>query len=238
MVEHPIDCTVCGAALSYLGQTEPMVCSLCGDAIPSGVRCLQGHFVCDACHSGTAKDAIQRLYSTTALKDPIRIALEAMRHPRMKMHGPEHHFLVSAALVAAWYNARGEPERKAAQVAEARRRSDPVAGGFCGIQGACGAGVGVGTFVSIVTGATPLTARERGLANQATAQALTAIAGAAGPRCCKRDSWLALLAGARFARELLGTGLSAHGPACEFQELNRECLSDGCPFFRRDAAAG
>lgn len=233
MVEHAIDCTVCGAELSYLGRTEQMVCALCTDAIRSAVRCAQGHFVCDGCHSGTAKDAIERVCRTTVSRDPIEIALLAMRHPRVKMHGPEHHFLVPAALIAAWYNARGEPERKAVQVAEARGRSDPVAGGFCGIQGACGAGIGVGTFVSIVTGATPLSARERGLANQATARALTAIAGAAGPRCCKRDSWLALLAGARFARQELGSHLSAHGPTCEFEGLNRECLSDGCPFFRR-----
>jgi hypothetical protein len=146
------------------------------------------------------------------------------------MHGPEHHFLVPAALVAAYSNVRGETEARGRRVAEVRRRSEPVAGGFCGLQGACGAGIGAGTFVSVVTGATPLTGERRGLANLATSRALTLVAATEGPRCCKRDSWLSLLSAVRFAREHLDTDMPARGPRCTFRDRNRECIARDCPF--------
>jgi hypothetical protein len=167
----------------------------------------------------------------------VEIALQAMRHPRVKMHGPEHHFLVPAALVTAWTNARGEPGARAALVAEARRRSEPVAGGFCGIQGACGAGIGVGTFVSMATAASPLTGTERGLANLATARALELVARTGGPRCCKRDSFLSLLSGVRFARRHLGVSMGGRGPRCEWSQVNRQCIEQDCPFHPRERAA-
>jgi hypothetical protein len=232
MSPHAAGCLVCGRRLAYRTATEPMACALCGETRPGTARCTSGHFACDACHGGSAKDAIERLCRATESRDPVEIALQAMRHPAVKVHGPEHHFLVPAALLAAWCNARGEQDQKAARLAETRQRSDPVAGGFCGIQGACGAGIGAGIFVSVVTGATPLTGESRGLANQATAQALDLISRTGGARCCKRDGWLALLAAVRFARTRLGVSLEGVGPSCEFGDRNPECLADDCPFHR------
>jgi hypothetical protein len=233
---HATGCLLCGAALVYSERTEVLRCDLCGASQASTARCADGHFACDACHGGTAKDAVERICSSTEERDPIAIAVRAMRHPLVKMHGPEHHFLVPAALVAAWSNARGEPERRAGRVAEVRRRSDPVAGGFCGVQGACGAGIGAGTFVSVATGATPLTGDRRGLANLATARALEAIAATGGARCCKRDSWLSLLTAARFSGERLGVELPVTAPRCEFSASNRQCLQSDCPFHAGSAA--
>ena len=76
------------------------------------------------------------------------------------------------------------------------------------------------------------------LAAAGTAQALEVIAGTGGARCCKRDSWLALLSAVRFARERLGVDLEGRGPVCEFSARNRECLGDGCPFHCAEGAAG
>ncbi len=227
---HATGCLLCGAALVYSERTEVLRCDLCGTSGPGTARCAEGHFACDACHGADAKDVVERICAATTSCDPVEIALVAMRHPAVKMHGPEHHFLVPAALVAAWSNVRGEEALRASRVAEVRKRSAPVAGGFCGVQGACGAGIGVGTFVSVVTGATPLTGDRRGLANLATAQALQLIAGTGGPRCCKRDSWLSLLAGVRFARERLDTRMPARGPRCGFSEMNQQCIEGECPF--------
>ncbi len=234
---HATGCLLCGAELVYLDRTEPMACALCGATAPGHARCASGHFACDACHAGDAKDVVERICTHSESRDPVEMALQAMRHPRVKMHGPEHHFLVPAALVAAWTNARGEPGRRAALVDEARRRSEPVAGGFCGMQGACGAGIGVGTFVSIATGASPLKGPERGLANLATAKALELVARTGGPRCCKRDSFLSLLSGIRFARRHLGVSLGGRGPRCEWSEVNRQCIEQDCPFHPRERAA-
>lgn len=209
-----------------------MTCALCGGGHPSRMRCAEGHFVCDACHGSSAKEVIERHCRHTASTDPIDIAVTLMRHPAVQLHGPEHHFLVPAALLAAWCNAVGHPERKAPLLAEARLRSDPLGGGFCGYQGACGAAIGVGIFISLATGATPMSSEPWRLANQATAGSLSLVASVGGPRCCKRESWLVILEGVRFARQHLGVELSAHGPACEFKELNPDCIELGCPFWR------
>ncbi|BDG02245.1 DUF5714 domain-containing protein [Anaeromyxobacter oryzae] len=233
--EHRSGCLVCGAALEYLAAAEPMACVGCGAPALSTARCRAGHFVCDTCHSASAKDVIERACAGTASTDPLAISRELMRHPKLKMHGPEHHLLVPAAFLAALANARGEPGEKPRLVAEARRRSDPVAGGFCGFQGACGAAIGAGIAVSLATGATPLSTQPWRLANAATARALDVVSRVGGPRCCKRDTWLVLLALVRFAREHLGVALGGRGEPCTFGGLNAECLADRCPFHPRPA---
>jgi len=226
-------CLLCGAELVYLAAQEQMACAGCGALHSSAARCTAGHFVCDACHSGSAKDVIERHCRETDERDPVAIATALMRHPKLKMHGPEHHFLVPAALLAAYHNQRGDRRQLSAHLAEARRRSEPLGGGFCGIQGACGAGIGAGIYVSIVTGSTPLSPGPRGLANEMSSRALAIIAKSGGARCCKRDSALALLAAVRFTRERLGVPLKARAPSCELSAVNTECLRDRCPFFPR-----
>ena len=118
------------------------------------------------------------------------------------------------------------------RVAEARKRSEPVLGSFCGIQGACGAAIGTGTFVAIATGSSPVKGKERALANRMTARALTVVGQMDSARCCKRDALLSILAAARFAREHLAVEMPASGPACEWSGDNRECAGGACPFNR------
>ncbi len=232
MAEHPKGCVVCGKPIAYAKASERLSCALCGAAKDSTARCKAGHFVCDACHAAPAKDVIERTCVASDERDPIALALRLMRHPALKLHGPEHHFLVPAVLLATWSNARGEGKRKAERVAEARRRSEPVAGGFCGVQGACGAAIGTGTFVALATEATPLRGKERGLANRMTSAALAIIGRVDAARCCKRDALLSILAAAKFARENLKVDLPATGPSCEWSNVNGECAGGACPFNR------
>ena len=207
-------CLICGLELYYLPVAQAVRCELCGTAAVSPARCRAGHVVCDACHAAPAKDVIERVCAVSRSTDPMAFATSLMSHASVKLHGPEHHFLAPAVLLTALANARNDGTSKPRLLAEARRRSDVVPGGSCGFQGACGAGVGVGIFASIATGATPLARESWGLANGATARALTVIAGLGGPRCSKRTTWLALLTGIRFARERLGVRLAGRGPSC------------------------
>lgn len=228
-------CLRCGAPIAYLAASEAMTCAGCGAVASSAARCAAGHFVCDACHAGAAKDVIERCCAAATGTDPLEIARTLMRDPRLALHGPEHHYLVPAALLAAEAAARGDRAALPARLAEARRRSDPVRGGSCGLQGACGAAVGAGIYVSIATGATPLAGGAWGLANAATAQALALLAAVGGPRCCKRTTSLVLLATVRFARERLGVRLAGRGAPCEVAEVNAECIAGRCPFYPRSS---
>jgi hypothetical protein len=237
MGEHRSGCLTCGAALEYLSAGERMRCVLCAAEVESVARCAAGHFVCDACHSGSAKDVIERACLAAEGDDPLAIARAVMRHPKLKLHGPEHHFLVPAALLAAQANARGTRDDLPRLLAEARRRSDPVGGGFCGFQGACGAGIGAGIYASLATDASPLTVEPWGLANGATARALDVLACVGGPRCCKRTTGLVLLAAVRYARERLGIRLSSSSAPCEFADANAECIEGRCPFYPRSSAS-
>jgi predicted RNA-binding Zn-ribbon protein involved in translation (DUF1610 family) len=234
--EHAQGCLVCGVDLAYATTASPAACAVCGVEEPSAARCRDGHYVCDACHSGSAKDVIERACRLHHGHDPVVLATGLMHHPAVKMHGPEHHFLVPAALLAAWSEVSGASGRDGL-LAEARRRSDTVVGGSCGFHGACGSGVGVGIFASLATGSTPRSGASWGQVNRATGRTLQVIGDVGGPRCCKRTTWLALLSGIRFAREELGVALEGRGPRCEFHERNADCLERDCPFYPAAGAA-
>jgi hypothetical protein len=237
MSEHRSGCLTCGAPLAYLAAAEPMRCVLCGVEAESPARCAAGHFVCDACHSGTAKDVIERACLAAEGDDPLALAREVMRHPKLKLHGPEHHFLVPAVLLSAHASATGKRAELPRLLVEARRRSDAVPGGFCGFQGACGAGIGAGIYVSLATGATPLAEEPWALANGATARALEVLSRVGGPRCCKRTTGLTLLAATRFASERLGVTLPTSSAPCEFADRNAECIEGRCPFYPRSSTS-
>ncbi|HUJ70161.1 MAG TPA: DUF5714 domain-containing protein, partial [Syntrophorhabdales bacterium] len=126
-----------------------------------------------------------------------------------------------------------EPAEKGKRIALARQRAGHVLGGFCGFYGSCGAAVGTGIFMSVMTDATPLSREEWRLSNLMTSQSLHTIAEAGGPRCCKRNSFLAIREALRFTKDRLGVDLSAVSDTtkCEFFHLNKECRKVECPFY-------
>lgn len=231
---HHHGCLVCGAEIEYRETATPVNCATCGQAADSDVQCLAGHFVCDHCHADDALAWIERVCTASMTANPWDLAESLMQSPLVKMHGPEHHFLVPAVLLAAAANVADRADQKPDLLAKARRRAEQVPGGFCGTHGTCGAAMGVGIAIAVWTGSTPLKVREWQLSNLATATALTDIARQGGPRCCKRDTWLALAAAAAFLRDELGVTLT--GPdtvVCPWSKLDDECQDEACPFCLR-----
>jgi hypothetical protein len=232
---HRSGCLLCGAALSY-EREQSRTCALCGAAAEASAVCGAGHYVCDRCHALGPVELIHETCRGATERDPVALAVRLMRSPRVAMHGPEHHFLVPAVLLTAAANVLGDGRRQE-WLDTARTRAAAILGGFCG-WGVCGAGVGVGLFVSILKGATPLSGRSWRQANQATARALATIAASGGPRCCKRDSLLAIDDGVAVARAELGLELErGAAPVCEWHDLNRECRQRNCPFYPAAAVA-
>jgi len=229
--EHRTGCLVCSEELVYLEKEEKLTCSYCEETFEAIVRCVNGHYVCDGCHSLSANDIIEQTCTGTEEMNPVKLAIELMRNHKVKMHGPEHHYLVPAVLLACYHNATGDHGGKAVNLRKARSRAEKVPGGFCGIQGSCGAGVGTGIFVSVLTGATPLSKVEWGSANAMTSRALSSIAGYGGPRCCKRTSFLAIIEAARYLEDAYSITIPIDQEIrCEFNALNKECLGNECPF--------
>ena len=195
---------------------------------------MNSHFICDKCHSLSAIEYIEKYCISTKMIDPIGLAQILMERPTIKMHGPEHHFLIPAVLLTSYYNYQKDYETKKAKLNIARGRAEKVLGGFCGSHGNCGARVGTGIFVSIITNATPLSKDAWRLSNLMTAKSLLSIANRGGPRCCKRDSFLAIIESVEFIKENFGIILRIKKKiVCSFSHLNTECLYEHCKFYQQ-----
>lgn len=222
------ECLICGAPLKYLDNDQEMECAICHKKENSKTVCEKGHYVCDSCHT-TGMDAIIGICLAETSKDPIAIVQKLMDQPFCHMHGPEHHVMVGSALITAYRNAGGKIDLEKALV-EMQSRGRKVPGGSCGFWGACGSGISAGMFVSVVTGSTPLAGEEWGLSNKMTAAALGAIGEVGGPRCCKRDSYLAIVKAVEFAREQLGVEMELGEIKCHHFTKNNQCIGERCPF--------
>jgi hypothetical protein len=231
-MEPKTNCLVCGKELVYGKVHEKMQCHLCKGTFDGNAKCTDGHHVCDHCHGAAAFELIEQTCLKSDSTDPLETAVTLMKDPAVKMHGPEHHYLIPAVLLSAYYNKRKLKDKKKEKLAEARKRAEKVPGGFCGFFGDCGAAVGTGIFISVLTGATPMSKKEWRLANQMTAKSLTKIAEYGGPRCCKRNTYLAILEGVEFLEENFGTRLeTVWTKKCGFNDQNEDCLLEVCPFF-------
>ncbi len=222
------ECLICGAPLIYQENDGQMECAVCHKKESSRTVCEKGHYVCNECHTNGIDVLIGACLAESS-KNPIEIVRRLMALPFCHMHGPEHHIMVGSALLTAYKNAGGEIDLEKS-LAEMQSRGKKVPGGACGFWGACGAGISAGMFVSIVTGSTPLKNKEWGLSNQMTSDALGAIASTGGPRCCKRNSYTAIIKAVEFAKTRLGVVMELDEIKCSHSNENNQCIKERCPF--------
>lgn len=222
-------CLICGGELEYLSAQEEMECAICHRKQMTSARCVKGHFVCDECHMNGI-DQIIGMCLEEKSKAPIEILEKLMDMDFAHMHGPEHHIMVGAVLLTAYKNAGGDIDLKESLL-EMYSRGKVIPGGTCGNWGACGAGISAGIFVSIVTGSNPLAEREWSLSNRMTSVALNTISENGGPRCCKRNSYIAVTEGVRFTEEQLGVKMQMDKPVCSRFEDNQQCRGHRCLYF-------
>ena len=223
------ECLICKAPLQYLETDAEMECAICHRKENSKTGCVNGHYVCSDCHT-SGMDGIFTLCMNETSKNPIEILEKMMALEFCHMHGPEHHVMVGAALLTAYQNAGGSVDLKTA-LSEMYRRGKQVPGGVRGFWGACGAGISTGIYMAIITKSTPLEKEAWGLSNQMTARALEAIGKNGGPRCCKRDSYLAIREAVRFTEEKLGIKMEWDKPVCSRSSMNNQCIQSACPFY-------
>ncbi len=248
-------CLVCGKPVVYYEKARRMECEICHRQFESHAGCEEGHYVCDECHGAKGIQIIMEVCKSSTSRNPAEIMQGLMEDPYIYMHGPEHHVMVGAALLAAYYNSGGfaagaadtadvrvmaedQPGEAAGRrefehaLEEMRARGSEYPGGSCGLWGCCGAAASTGMFMSIITKATPLTGRPWGLSNRMTAEALREIGELGGPRCCKRNSFTAAAAAVRYVKENLGVEMEfPEKIRCRFSGENRECLRKGCPYY-------
>lgn len=225
-------CLVCQKDITFFEDEIIAICALCGAEFEADSTCANQHHVCHTCRQIAARREIIDHCLKSGHKQPHLLLLELMQLPKVAMHGPEHHLLLSAALLTAYCNEKGLHEKLAGYLAEANERSMSVPGGACGMWGICGAAVGSGIYMSIVTAANPLSEEAWKTAGQLTARCAHAVSAQGGPRCCKRDSFLSLIEAAACSNQTLGTHfVIAKDLRCNYFLNNSECKKRLCPFF-------
>ena len=222
------ECLICQAPLEYLEREELMECELCHRQEMSKTRCVNGHYVCNECHTKGLDSVVGYCMKETSI-NPIEILERMMDMSFCHTHGPEHHTLVGAALLTAYHNAGGEIELLPA-LKEMLARASKVPGGACGFWGSCGAAISSGMFLSIISGATPLSKEPWGQANMMTGKALLHIGEVGGPRCCKRNSYLSIQSAVQYVKELYSISMEMNPIVCSRHNQNNQCIGKRCPF--------
>ncbi len=233
-INHTYDCMVCGQELIYFKDYKLVKCVYCHGNFQANVTCKSGHYICDSCHSIDANQLIENYCNNTDKTNPMEMAIEIMQMPAINMHGPEHHFLVPAVLISSYYNLIDQKEMIYKKLQLAKKRAKDIKGGFCGFYGNCGAAVGTGMYISLITEATPLTKESWGLANIMTGTSLISIGKIGGPRCCKRSLFIAIKEAAKFTEENFDVKMydyETYTPICGFRSKNKQCIKLDCPHF-------
>ena len=164
---------------------------------------------------------------------PTKLAVHLMNFPALKMHCPQHHYLSPAVMLTSAYKVQGRPlEILRDGLIEAMLRAKNVLAGFCGLYGNCGAAVGLGIYASILTDTTPYSVEIWSLANRIVAECLWKISEHNGPRCCKRNSYIALHLAESFTKDKFGLDLgTTEQITCIHYPRNEECKKQDCPYF-------
>jgi hypothetical protein len=220
---------VCGQALEYLDAPQSAECYYCGRTLRTRACCIAGHYVCDQCHGGDYLRFVRSFIAQCELTDPVA-AFSAMREQfPFPLHGPEHHAMVPAAFLTAYRNSGGEIDPRA--IDDAVSEGARLPGGTCAYWGGCSAALGMGVAYSAILHASPLRARGRSAAQAIVARILQRLSDLKAPRCCRRESVIALQVGAECSAQLLPRPVATDGrPLCTQASLNRECIGKACPF--------
>jgi MoaA/NifB/PqqE/SkfB family radical SAM enzyme/SAM-dependent methyltransferase len=227
----PAGCMLCGKPLRYLPREEQRECVYCGRSLLANAVCETGHFVCDQCHTEDSLAVVEHICLTTRETDMIALLRTIRSHPAVPMHGPEHHAMVPGIILSTFRNLGGSIGDETIRLGILR--GGKIAGGYCAFMGICGAALGVGTAFSLLLDANPLKGSQRKSVQSATLRAFEEIASLEAPRCCQRDSWLALRAAARISGDYLPLALHADADLpCEQAGMNQECIGSRCPLVR------
>ena len=233
-INYKSGCALCGEDLFYNDIGETQSCSICGQSSITNIICKEGHYVCDKCHTEKGKIAVNKVCKNSISINPLNIVTEIMSHSEVNMHRPEHHYIVACALVTAYCNASKKGDSSEDYLREVIMRGEKVPGGTCGFWGVCGASISAGIFVSTIMNVTPLSVKNYGIPSILTADISKQIADVGGPRCCKRNSYLAIIKSVERIDQLTGIKLEVDDQiSCEFNQLNEECITARCPFWKK-----
>lgn len=162
-------------------------------------------------------------------KNPIKIFNKLAGIPDFAMMGIFHHIIVGSSLLTAYYNCKKDIDLKSSLI-EFQERAKIIPPMACAKFGSCGAAVSAGVYVSVAKNVDIKSNEFFALANGMTSKVLSMIEKTGGPRCCKRHSYFALLAGIEYSNKHLGTNMESSEIKCTRSNENDLCIGKRCPF--------
>lgn len=166
--------------------------------------------------------------------DPYIIFQAVAKEDFVRIHGPEHHILDGACILCSFYNAGGNINLDEA-LEKLLIQGKQMPGAICGLWGVCGSVTSIGAALSIIDCTGPLSKDGTwGSHMQFTSIALAKIGEINGPRCCKRDAFLAFREAVDYINRTYDVKLELAEIKCKFSPLNQQCLGLKCPFFERE----
>lgn len=165
-------------------------------------------------------------------EDPIALAVKIMNSDYINMHGPEHHFIVPAVLLTCVYNHKKSENNLKAGLDLAEIRAEKETPRKCEFsKGTCGAAIGSGMFLNMLTDRTADMEDEWALDKELSGRAIKAILDHPGPRCCKRDTYLTIHESVKFLKEKFEIDLPDSEAKCTFSLRNESCGHEECVFY-------
>jgi len=228
-----VTCPICGAELRE-GNGKKECCYFCGKEEIADYICPNGHYICQECRLASPEQVSKKVVSFMSTTNPVEIAERILQHPNVPVYGVEHHYIVPLSLVAAARNAQ-KRKIKNTEIKMIIARAKLLPYGSCGILGDCGAAVGVGIAVSVLTHASYKSDKPRALAMRSTAETLLELAEQGGPRCCIQSVYAAIKVGAEIIYNELKIPIQkVNKPVCKFYNLAPECKKERCLYFPVD----
>lgn len=162
--------------------------------------------------------------------NPLEIFDRIAANDFVRMHGPEHHVLDGACILTAFHNAGGKLHLRTA-LEKICTEGMRMPGAMCGLWGVCGSVASIGAALAIIDDTGPLTTDGSwGLHMEYTSEALKNMAAVGGPRCCKRNAYIAMQAAIAFINVHYDVKLVSKAVHCTYSAKNQQCLQLRCPF--------
>lgn len=108
------ECLICQAPLEYLGTETLMECALCHRQEMSQTRCINGHYVCNECHT-KGMDAVIGYCLNETSKNPVEI---------LDHHDPDAFTGTPEEIITEFRRVRDEIRASFEQLAQAIREEE------------------------------------------------------------------------------------------------------------------
>ena len=230
--EFAKSCILCGAELTKLDEPIKTHCDHCGKTGEVEWQCVEGHNICKECMKLDAIDFIKQKCLNYKGNDPMELAVDIMNSPVIRMHGPEHHFIVPAVMTTCIHNEKRDRNNLSEKLDIAEKRAQTETPNHCTYKiGTCGAALGTGVFVSMLLDRPPEAEDAWSPTNLVVAESLKNVAASEGPRCCKRDTYIAIESAVEFLKERFAIDLPMSKGKCTFSVRNRTCGHEECEYY-------